>query len=112
MASQAAGPVLRYAAWIAAVIILGIFSVVFTKWFSVLGVAAISAIALFTAAVPIVAIGFLFFPAQFPMDTEPEQVAMRIAVELLGLCTVAAIIAAVIAMCAKSLVRHNREGGK
>jgi hypothetical protein len=107
MAGETIGPYLRNAAWLAALLILIISSIAFGRRFSVLSTAAMSGGAVFTAAVPILATGFFFFPAQFPMDTEPEEVAMRVLVELSGLCIVAAILAAVIALSMRLFVRYH-----
>jgi hypothetical protein len=66
--------------------------------FGVAGVAISSAIAVLFAAIPIVAVGLAFFPAQFPRDSDYGQTLLWLGTVTLGMCSLAALLGAICAL--------------
>jgi hypothetical protein len=96
------GAVLRNVAWLAALLaFLAGVRLLIRDSASVPDTAGASAASLFLAAVPIVAIGLVFFPEQFPRDSSYDQTLLWLSTVTFSLCATVGLLAAIAALISK-----------
>jgi hypothetical protein len=103
---------LRVAAWTAAALLCCVQGLVLSAKASLINAATRTFLASVTAAVPVVAIGLLWFPGQFMRDTELFSflIWMTIPVTLVsGAYAVVATVASVLARLPRRFVRGSRK---